>query len=84
MNRKQRNNLKREAFTDWWIDGISLFAIDHRPNRARHESKLRHVYHGHADWLCSSNADRGYVACDRCHWQSKCKAMRTNSHPRIW
>ena len=82
MNRKQRNQEKRYAHQDFWIDGISLYAIGAPINKARRQAKLRRLYHRRADWICPKNAKLGYKACDRCHWLRKCKAMRTNSHPR--
>jgi len=84
MNRKQRNKRKREAHIDWWVDGISLFATTLNGNQARTRARQRLAFHKHADWLCHKNADLGYLACDRCHWYRRCKAMRTNSHPRSW
>lgn len=82
MNRKQRNQEKRYAHQDFWIDGTSLYAIGAPINKARRQAKLRRLYHTQADWVCPKNAEIGYIACDRCHWYCKCKAMRTNSHPR--
>lgn len=99
MNRKQRNEAKKmvaQGKFNWYNlpssnpnnAYVSLYNV-HRKRRvnadnSRHQAKLRRLYHTHADWVCPKNAKVGYLACDRCHWLCKCKAMRTNSHPRAF